>query len=113
MTMTAYATKELRAETLAAAVLVMEAYRGQGENFPGNFDMHPAIKSQPNGEGFSFTADMSGLLSPVAFGLNRQGGVQAQIISLSSGKPMDEQIEKAIGRPAGPTSPANKPKPGV
>ncbi len=112
MTMTAYATKDLKAETLAAAVLVMEAYRGQGENFPGNFDTHPAIKAQPAGEGFSFTDDMSGLLSPVAFGLNRQGS-QAQIISLSTGKPLDEQIVKAIGRPAGPAGPAGKPKPGV
>jgi hypothetical protein len=113
MTMTAYATKELKAETLAAAVLVMEAYRGQGDNFPGNFDTHPAIKSQAAGEGFSFTADMSGLMSPVAFGLNRQGGVQAQIVSLSSGKPLDAQIEKAIGRVGGPSGPAGKPKPGV
>ena len=112
MTMTAYATPTIAPHVLAAAVMVMEAYRGQGETFPATFGSHPAITATPAGEGYSFTADMSGLMSPVAFGLNRHGG-QPQIISLSTGKPVDEQIAKALGYKAPPSKPGNDFTPGV
>jgi hypothetical protein len=112
--MTAYATPKIAPDVLAAAVLVMESWRGQGESFPANFGSHPAITATPDGEGFKFTADMNGLMSPVAFGLNRHGG-QPQILSLSTGKPIDEQIAKALGASNnnGPGTPGKGFKPGV
>ena len=112
MAMTAYATTTIEPGVLAAAVIVMEAYRGQGENFPAAFGKHPAIKATPDGEGFSFTADMNGLMSPVAFGLNRYSG-QPQIVSLSTGKPVDEQIAKVLGYNSTPKKPGNDFKPGL
>jgi hypothetical protein len=112
MPMTAYATATIDPGVLAAAVIVMEAYRAQSGNFPAGFAKHPAITATPDGEGFSFTADMRGLMSPVAFGLNRHGGGQAQIISLNTGSPIDEQIAKAIGHTGGPAAPGGF-KPGL
>jgi hypothetical protein len=113
MTMTAYATPKIEPHVLAAAVLVMEAWRGQEETFPAVFDSHPAITATPEGEGYKFTANMNGLMSPVAFGLNRHGG-QPQILSLSTGKPVDEQIAKALNVASGPVPPGKGGlKPGV
>ncbi len=112
MAMTAYATTTIAPGVLAAAVIVKEAYRGHESDFPASFGKHPAIKATPDGEGFAFTADMSGLMSPVAFGLNRYAG-QPQIVSLSTGKPVDEQIAKITGYTSTPKKPGNDFKPGL
>ena len=95
MTITAYTTKSIEPGTLAAGLIVMEAWRGGGNRFPLNFTSHPGLKVAHEGETYSFNAGSTDLRSPVTLALHR-GSDTAVTVTLNPGETLREQISAQV-----------------
>ena len=72
MTITAYTTGNVTAETMANALVVMEAYRATGDQLMESFGTNKNIQANGQTEegGIKFTADLSGLSRAVTISVN-------------------------------------------
>lgn len=108
MTIAAYTTGNVTAETMANALVVMEAYRASGDKLDQEFSNHPKIDvtGTTTEGGMSFTADLSGLSRAVSMTVNN-----GPAIDIAVSQPIEPQAKEALSAAPKPAQSANKAKP--
>lgn len=108
MTIHAYTTDNVTADTIANAMIVMEAYRASGDKLIENFSQHKAIDiiGQTAEDGIQFKADTSSLNRAISMTINN-----GPAFEIGVNTPVTPAIKSALAAAPKAAHKSAKPKP--